>query len=150
MFAKPLKITPLAWLLLSLLFAQLVEAGPEIQHWKTTQGARVYFVRTEGLPLLDIRIMFDAGSARDEKKFGLASLTSGLLDTGAGKWDADTIAKRLESVGAILGTGTNHDGAYLSLRTLTHPEKLAELKARFAAWEKAMDAAEPRGPFRDY
>lgn len=31
-----------------------------------------------------------------------------------------------------------------------HPEKLAELKAAFDAWLKAMDGAEPRGPFRDF
>lgn len=30
------------------------------------------------------------------------------------------------------------------------PEMLAKLKARFAAWEQRMQAAEPRGPFRDY
>lgn len=30
------------------------------------------------------------------------------------------------------------------------PEKLAELKASFADWRSRMDAAEPRGPFRDY
>lgn len=31
-----------------------------------------------------------------------------------------------------------------------NPEMLAHLKARFAAWQKAMNEAEPRGPFRDY
>jgi arylsulfatase A-like enzyme len=31
-----------------------------------------------------------------------------------------------------------------------HPEKLEELKARFSRWRAEMDAAEPRGPFRDY
>lgn len=30
------------------------------------------------------------------------------------------------------------------------PELLAEVKARFAAWTAAMEAAEPRGPFRDF
>jgi arylsulfatase A-like enzyme len=30
------------------------------------------------------------------------------------------------------------------------PEVLAKLKARFEAWKKEMEAAEPRGPFRDY
>ena len=30
------------------------------------------------------------------------------------------------------------------------PELLARIQARFAAWQKEMDAAEPRGPFRDY
>ncbi|MFM7749438.1 MAG: N-acetylgalactosamine-6-sulfatase, partial [Opitutaceae bacterium] len=31
-----------------------------------------------------------------------------------------------------------------------HPEIAAKLKAAFAAWKTKMDAAEPRGPFRDY
>lgn len=30
------------------------------------------------------------------------------------------------------------------------PELLAEMKSRWAAWRKAMDETEPRGPFRDY
>ena len=30
------------------------------------------------------------------------------------------------------------------------PEVLKQVKARFAAWQKQMDEAEPRGPFRDY
>jgi len=32
----------------------------------------------------------------------------------------------------------------------SHPDKLAELKQAFADWIAEMDAAEPRGPFRDY
>ena len=32
----------------------------------------------------------------------------------------------------------------------SHPQKLAELKAAFDRWRTEMDAAEPRGPFRDY
>jgi arylsulfatase A-like enzyme len=32
----------------------------------------------------------------------------------------------------------------------THPGKLTELKARFERWRVEMDAAEPRGPFKDY
>jgi len=30
------------------------------------------------------------------------------------------------------------------------PEVLQRLEARFAAWQRDVDAAEPRGPFRDY
>jgi hypothetical protein len=30
------------------------------------------------------------------------------------------------------------------------PEKAAEMEARFAAWLKTMDEAEPRGPFKDF
>jgi len=32
----------------------------------------------------------------------------------------------------------------------THPEVLQRVKARFARWRAEMDAAEPRGPFRNY
>ncbi|MBL9190468.1 MAG: sulfatase-like hydrolase/transferase [Opitutaceae bacterium] len=32
----------------------------------------------------------------------------------------------------------------------SHAGKVAELKAAFARWQAEMDAAEPRGPFRDY
>ncbi len=31
-----------------------------------------------------------------------------------------------------------------------HPDVLRDMKARWAAWRKQMDDAEPRGPFRDY
>jgi zinc protease len=114
------------WLALCLL---VVSAGawavPDIQHWTTARGGRVYFVPTDGLPLVDVRVVFDAGSARDGDRFGLANLTSGMLDTGAGDWDADAIAQRLENVGALLGTGAGRDSAYVTLRSLTHPEKLA-------------------------
>ena len=32
----------------------------------------------------------------------------------------------------------------------SHPDVLAEMKERFAQWTKKMEAAEPRGPFRDF
>ncbi len=99
-------------------------AGPRIQTWNSADNVPVYFVPTEGLPIVDVRVVFDAGSARDGAQFGLAMLTSGLLDTGAGKWDADAIAKRLESVGARLGTGISRDSAWVSLRSLTTPRLL--------------------------
>lgn len=111
--------------LISLLFilsSQLVWATVNIETWPTEKGAKVYFVRTEDLPMADIRVTFDAGSARDGELFGVAALTSGLLDTGAGAWDADAIARRFESVGAQFGTGISRDTAWLSLRTLTQPD----------------------------
>jgi len=94
-------------------------AGPKIEAWETANGARVLFVAAPDLPILDARLLFDAGSARDGKRSGLASLTASMLTQGAGKWDADAIAQRIESVGAQLSSGAGRDSAYLSLRTLT-------------------------------
>ncbi|QSA98779.1 pitrilysin family protein [Methylococcus sp. EFPC2] len=106
------------------LWTAWAHAGPKIQTWTTPNGSRVYYVPTEGLPLVDVRVVFDAGSARDGAQYGLATLTSGLLDTGAGEWNADAIAQRLEGVGARLSTGVSRDSAWLSLRTLTDTKLL--------------------------
>ncbi len=99
-------------------------AGPRIEHWRTPAGVRVYYVHTPELPLVDVQVMFAAGSAWDGDRFGLAHLTSALLDTGAGPWDADAIARRLENVGAGLSTGVSRDAAWLDLRSLTERDKL--------------------------
>jgi zinc protease len=103
-----------------------VEAVPEIQSFSTPEGGRVLFVKTEGLPMLDVRMAFDAGSSRDGQHFGIAALTAGMLDSGAGTLDADAIAERLEAIGAILSAGANRDSAHVALRTLTDPPKLKQ------------------------
>ncbi|WP_020563387.1 M16 family metallopeptidase [Methylosarcina fibrata] len=105
--------------LILLLCSQPVWAIAKIEHWQTKQGSRVYFVRTESLPLADVVVVFDAGSARDGKQYGLSSLTANLLDSGAGQWNADDIARRFESVGAEFSAGISNDMATVSLRTLT-------------------------------
>ena len=69
--------------------------NPTIEHWKTANGAHVYFVAAPEIPMLDVRIVFDAGSARDGVSKGLANMTSGLLKEGAGELDADGFSRRL-------------------------------------------------------
>ncbi len=109
-----------------LLLAPLVYAIPTIQHWQTANGARVYFIPAPEVPIVDIRIVFDAGSARDGDKFGLAFLTNGLLSEGAGDLDADMIARRLDNIGAQLGNGSLRDMAWLELRALSEEKTLWE------------------------
>lgn len=110
--------------LIIVLFSQPAFSAAKIKNWKTTQGSDVYFVATKGLPMVDIRVVFDAGSARDGAQHGIAALTSTLLDTGAGDWNADEIAQRFESVGAQFGAGTSKDNAWVSLRSLTETRLL--------------------------
>ncbi len=93
--------------------------APAIQTWTTPNGAKVLFVPAPEIPMLDVRVVFDAGSARDGAKPGLMKLVNSLLSEGAGKWDADRIAERLDGVGARLSTGSLRDMAWVSVRTLT-------------------------------
>lgn len=110
----------IGWVLL--LLTHTVMAKVNIEHWQTSQGSRVFFIQAPDLPMADIKVVFDAGSARDGQQYGIASLTAALLDTGAGNWNADQIAGRLESVGAALGSDVSTDMTSVSLRTLTEPK----------------------------
>ncbi len=96
-----------------------------IEHWSTTQGAPVYFVHTPELPMLDIRLVFQAGLCRDGHQSGLSNLTSGLLDEGTHQLSADELAQQLDTLGALYQTGVRHDSAYISLRSLTDPNFLS-------------------------
>lgn len=95
------------------------QAGPQIQSWQTSVGARVLFVAAPDLPMVDVRVVFDAGSARDGERSGLASLTAAMLTQGAGDWSADEVAARFENVGAELGASADRDTTSVSMRTLT-------------------------------
>lgn len=106
------------------------QAALAIQHWQTPQGARVIFVESHELPMLDISVDFPAGSARDPAgKAGLAHLTHGLLDQGAGGLSDTAIAHRLADVGAVLSGSLDRDRAGVTLRTLSSAaEKAAALE----------------------
>lgn len=115
-----------------LLLGTAVHASPDIQHWRTDNGARVYFVEAPELPMVDIRVVFDAGAARDGKLPGLAMLTNGMLEEGAGGMDADAIARRFDSLGARFSASSHRDMATAGLRSLTRPELLEPALETFA------------------
>lgn len=93
-----------------------------IQSWQTPKGATVMFVESPEIPMLDVRLVFNAGSARDGDLPGLANLTNGMLSEGAGVADVDQIARHFEGLGARLDNGAYRDMAVVSLRTLSDPQ----------------------------
>ncbi len=116
------KKSVLRWRFVSIVlitFSSSAFSAANIEQWQTEKGTRVYFVPTDSLPMADIQVIFDAGSARDGKQFGLSALTTGMLDTGAGDWNAEDIAQRFENVGANFGAASSIDMANITLRTLT-------------------------------
>jgi len=125
------KLLTLAGLMLALtLPAQADETNadrvqtPEIEHWETEAGVPVYFVRSTALPIVDLELVFDAGSARECDAAGVARMTANLLDQGAGGLDAGQIARRLEDQGARLSLGAGREQASISLRSLGDEEAL--------------------------
>lgn len=108
-------------------------SGLNIQTWKASNGAKVLFVHAPQLPMVDIQITFDAGSARDDGEEGLASFTNSMLDMGAGEWDTNALSRRFDSVGAKFSTSAARDMATVSLRSLTDAPLLDKAVVTLAA-----------------
>ena len=107
------------WLLLPalLLTAAGVHAALPIEHWTTSSGTRVYFVRADAIPMLDLNLDFDAGGRRDPApQTGLASLTNAMLFKGAPGLSESQIAEGFAVTGALRGGGAGDDRASVSLR----------------------------------
>jgi zinc protease len=115
------------------LLCGLAHAGVKIEHWTTPTGARVYFVASDALPILDVQVDIPAGSALDPAgKSGLAGMARGMLDSGIEAastrpgdeaLDEEKIAGRIVDLGIKFGGSVDGDRSSISLRTLSEPEQ---------------------------
>lgn len=94
---------------------------PPAQVFTLSNGLTVALVERHALPVFGIHLMVrGAGYASDPKdQAGMASLTAGLLDEGAGNLNAAGLAEALEKLGASVGAGAGSDAAYVSASGLT-------------------------------
>ncbi|PHS67831.1 MAG: peptidase M16 [Methylophaga sp.] len=114
-----------------MMVSMAAHAVPDIQHWQTSNGSRVYFVSAPELPMVDISVVFDAGSARDGQQTGIALLTNAMLNEGAGSLTTDQIAAAFDDVGARFSHSSERDMATLGLRTLTADKAMASAIATY-------------------
>lgn len=127
-----MKVTPagpalgliVASLLLITLLPPPLAAGPAIQQWQTSAGSKVLFVAAPALPMIDLQLVCDAGSARDGDQGGLAMMANELLFAGTDKLDADAIAAGFDNLGAKVGSSVGKDMAMVSLRSLSDADHL--------------------------
>lgn len=89
-----------------------------IEHWKTNEGAKVYFIYAKEIPMLDIQIAIDAGAFREKNQYGLASLTADLITMGADDLDEESFALALENIGSSIDATSRNDTTIFSIRTL--------------------------------
>lgn len=94
--AKPLKVTV-----------------PSIVHFNTKSGVPVSFVRAAALPIVDIDLRFNAGSARDGSLradgFGIASMTATMLTQGSKKLAENDFTRAVETLGIDLSSSAYKD-----------------------------------------
>lgn len=123
----------LALVLLLGLSSLSAQAALPIQQWQARSGAKVLFVESHAIPMLDLNIDFDAGSRYDPPgKTGLASFTENMLGRGVLQpgsadqlqYDEAQLADQWADTGAQQAGAASLDRTSITLRTLTStPEK---------------------------
>jgi len=92
---------------------------PELQRAALSNGTEVVLAERHAVPVVQLRLLLDGGFKADVGgKLGTSSFAMGMLDEGAGKYDALGFAARAESLGASLGAGASLDGGSASLSAL--------------------------------
>jgi len=108
------------------------QAALPIQQWTLANGAKIYLVSTNALPIVDMQVDFDAGSRRDPAaQAGLASATATMVEKGvrAGKGgepalDQNALGEAWADLGASFDVSAGTDRTSYSLRTLSDPALL--------------------------
>jgi len=108
------------------------QAALPIQQWTLANGAKIYLVSTNALPIVDMQVDFDAGSRRDPAaQAGLASATATMVEKGvrAGRGgepalDQNALGEAWADLGASFDVSAGTDRTSYSLRTLSDPALL--------------------------
>ncbi len=104
---------------------------PTLQRATLSNGMKVVLAERHEIPVVQMSMEFAGGYAADQgHKLGTASFTMGMLDEGAGKYDALGLADREESLGADIAAGASLDGGSIALSALT--DKLDDSMALYA------------------
>jgi zinc protease len=89
---------------------------PAIQKRQLSNGLPVWIVEMHEVPVAQVNLVVLSGTANDPVgKFGIASLTTAMLEQGAGSRSALDIADAIDYLGADLGAGSGIDSSAVRL-----------------------------------
>ncbi len=104
---------------------------PAVQSMKLSNGMPVLIVEKHDVPLVELRLMVEAGTAHDpDATPGLASMTASMLTEGAAGRSALELADEIDFLGASIGASAGYHTAVISL--FTPLSKLEEALPLFA------------------
>ena len=112
-------VLKLSFLLTIMTLSNITKADILISEYTTKNGVKVLFFKSENIPMIDIKITFDAGADKDNTLHGISMLTHNLIDEGTSNMNSEEIASVFESTGAIFNASVNKDKSSVSLRSLT-------------------------------
>jgi predicted Zn-dependent peptidase len=89
---------------------------PPVEKRTLSNGLAVWIMGVHKVPMVHLELTIRAGISSDPpQKFGLASLTAGMLDEGAGGRSALEIADAIDFLGADLSPSGSVDASYVDL-----------------------------------
>lgn len=92
---------------------------PALQKAKLSNGIPVVLAERHDVPLVGVKLLFDAGYAADQgRALGTAALTLGMLNEGTRTRSALQLKAEIEALGASIGAGANLDAAEITLSAL--------------------------------
>ncbi|MFL6850288.1 MAG: M16 family metallopeptidase [Sphingomicrobium sp.] len=93
---------------------------PSITHARLSNGIPLEYVQRTTVPVTQIALAFDAGSAADAPNGrGLAGTTMSLLDEGTSKLSSQQFAEAEERLGADVSSSNGGDRSYVMLNALS-------------------------------
>lgn len=123
-----------------ILWAAPVWAIVDIQEVTSPGGIEAWLVEDHSIPFTALEIRFKGGAALDpEGKRGAAYFMSGMLEEGAGDYDARGYAARSESLAASFEFDISDDSLSISARFLTENRDEALEHLRLALQEPSFD-----------
>ena len=103
-------------------------AFPPVEQFQLPNGLKVILVEKHTVPVVEARLIVDAGAQREPAgKSGLASLTGSLLSEGTGTMTGADIARAMDALGAQFSTGGGYSTGFadvVALKTV-FPQALA-------------------------
>ena len=92
---------------------------PTVNQFQLDNGLKVIVVEKHNLPVVEGRLIIDAGAQREPSaKNGLASLTGRLLSEGAGELSGADIARQMDALGAQYQTGGGYSTSFADVVAL--------------------------------
>jgi zinc protease len=93
---------------------------PDVRRRTLDNGMQVIVAENHAFPVATLDLVLPTGGlAEPEERGGLASLTAGLLESGAGGRDATQIAEAVDELGLALETGISWDTSLAGFTALT-------------------------------
>ena len=89
--------------------------------WEQSLDNGIDFIGTQSaeVPLVSLRLVFDGGHLlEDPAQYGLAQLTSAMMNEGTENYSAEDFEKELDKLGSIIGVGAGNETFTINVQSL--------------------------------